>query len=264
MPSFTVDQVIENIPHKTFSMHFQLSRVVDKFIKQFDPSSKPSNSNSKSNHNHYGAEYGEKVWRLADMGFDPLIAKTALEICDQSSERALQMLLDKPEIVAQQLGKTGSAFNSLDSSFVAPDTNNFFIYLAAYVQQRIANCGNYCPVCDAKLEYGAIKPIICASEDCKWKYEELGCGINLENEVKNNPHVVDVLVSMACCSATSQDRRDEIWNPFPSDFYVNGQKDYNLLVRVLNLIPPVWQMAQAPNLMKLLAKPSKQQPHATR
>jgi hypothetical protein len=77
----------------------------------------------------------------------------------------------------------------------------------SFVRQRIATCADYCPICDKKLAFGGIKPVVCDNKgelfswvgefmckECIWRYEELGLGINLENELKSQPYVVDVLV----------------------------------------------------------------------
>jgi len=131
------------------------------------------------------------------------------------------------------------------------------------MQHSIENAPEYCPICLSKHEFGGVKPIVCRSEACVWKYEEMGLGINVENEVNNNPHVVDILVSLAYSAASSSnqwDRRDQVWEAFPTDFIekLSGKRNYDTLLQVLNLIPPVREMAQSSNLSKMLAERCKQ------
>jgi hypothetical protein len=51
----------------------------------------------------------------------------------------------------------------------------------------------------------------------------------------------------------TQDRRDSLWTPFPSDFMKYETRNYDMLTTAMNAFPSVWEMALAENLKKRLS-----------
>ena len=41
-----------------------------------------------------------------------------------------------------------------------------------------------------------VKPVVCSNEQCVWRYEELGLGVKVTNELMLDEDVVDLLMSM--------------------------------------------------------------------
>jgi hypothetical protein len=109
---------------------------------------------------------------------------------------------------AREMSKSSTNFSSKRSEedfVVATQSKNLFVKLSTFVKQRVATCADYCPICDVKHGFGGFKPVVCENKgntcvmfvtllECMWRYEELGLGINIENELKTNPLVVDLLI----------------------------------------------------------------------
>ncbi|KAJ3509436.1 hypothetical protein NLJ89_g5227 [Agrocybe chaxingu] len=82
-----------------------------------------------------------------------------------------------------------------------------------YLVRRLSLCPRYCIVCHNKLQtdYEALKPYVCDSKLCSYQYYTLNRGPSLEYEIIHNPQTVDLLVSLAFCSASDGSMED----PFP-------------------------------------------------
>ncbi|XP_006456406.1 hypothetical protein AGABI2DRAFT_77738 [Agaricus bisporus var. bisporus H97] len=80
---------------------------------------------------------------------------------------------------------------------------NLPLIVICYLVRRLAICPQYCIVCHRKLEssYEALKPYVCDSKLCSYQYYALNRGAPLEYEIVNNPHTVDLLVSLAYTAA---------------------------------------------------------------
>ena len=72
-----------------------------------------------------------------------------------------------------------------------------------FALRHFVRCTEFCLVCHCKLEntVEAIKPYVCESPLCLYQYMSLGFGPNIEHEIMNQPHVVDLLVSFCYSSA---------------------------------------------------------------
>ena len=63
-----------------------------------------------------------------------------------------------------------------------------------------------------------------------YRYEELGLGAKLTNELLIDKGVVDLLISF-CVAGAGSSRANLIFDPFPPDFLdANGQADFKHLV----------------------------------
>jgi hypothetical protein len=65
-----------------------------------------------------------------------------------------------------------------------------------YMLGRMRNCTAYCLICDVQLEGSGVKPVVCAGDQCVWRYQELGLGVKVTNELSLDDDVVDLLTSM--------------------------------------------------------------------
>jgi hypothetical protein len=79
---------------------------------------------------------------------------------------------------------------------------NLPLELYERVAQRVRRLGDYCMLCDSKLPMPGLKPIACDGPLCTYQMEQLGIGANLD-ELRSNPTVSDLLISMAYAAATS-------------------------------------------------------------
>ncbi|KZT05739.1 uncharacterized protein LAESUDRAFT_726677 [Laetiporus sulphureus 93-53] len=82
-----------------------------------------------------------------------------------------------------------------------------------YLIRRLMLCSRYCIVCHDRLntEYETLKPYVCDSRLCTYQYYFLNRGLSLEYEIRANPEVVDLLVSLAFVAA----REGALDNPLP-------------------------------------------------
>src|SRR5690606_36014946 len=130
--------------------------------------------------------------------------------------------------------------------------SNYLIRILEFVEQTIVTCTITCMICNSRLEYAGFKPVVCNDRLCLYKYEELGLGVDLSSEIRNNPEVTDLLISFAA-AATSCDRIELC---FPENvcarlkdgreisFMKGRSQNVSLLAQVINCIPPVGVMAR--------------------
>ena len=79
------------------------------------------------------------------------------------------------------------------------------------------------------------------------RYEELGLGVKLSNELNLEQEVVDLQITMAVCAGISP-RSQMIFDPFPPDFLdAKQQTDFASLKEVLAKLPTVQEMVDHAN-----------------
>ncbi|KIY71906.1 hypothetical protein CYLTODRAFT_389638 [Cylindrobasidium torrendii FP15055 ss-10] len=73
----------------------------------------------------------------------------------------------------------------------------------SYLVRRMTLCTRYCLICHNRLDtdYEALKPYVCDKNLCAYQYYTQNRGPKLEYEILHNPQTVDLLVSIAYCSA---------------------------------------------------------------
>ncbi|KAJ4466482.1 hypothetical protein C8J55DRAFT_527332 [Lentinula edodes] len=72
-----------------------------------------------------------------------------------------------------------------------------------YLIRRLTLCTLYCIVCHNKLDtdYVALKPYVCNSKLCSYRYYSLNHGPSVEYDIIHNPETVDLLVSITYAAA---------------------------------------------------------------
>ncbi|KAJ3847933.1 hypothetical protein EV368DRAFT_76467 [Lentinula lateritia] len=72
-----------------------------------------------------------------------------------------------------------------------------------YLIRRLTLCTLYCIVCHDKLDtdYVALKPYVCNSKLCSYRYYSLNHGPSVEYDIIHNPETVDLLVSITYAAA---------------------------------------------------------------
>ncbi|KAI8977714.1 hypothetical protein BD414DRAFT_516981 [Trametes punicea] len=83
------------------------------------------------------------------------------------------------------------------------DAVNLPLVVFSYLLRRLMLCPRYCLVCHQQLkeDLDALKPYVCNSPLCTYQYYNLNRGPSLEYEIRSNPAVVDLLVSLAYVAA---------------------------------------------------------------
>ncbi|KAJ5668058.1 uncharacterized protein N7477_006628 [Penicillium maclennaniae] len=76
---------------------------------------------------------------------------------------------------------------------------SFPLLAMQFTLRHFVRCTEFCLVCFCKKfdDFDAMKPYVCSSRLCLYQYITYGMGPSLEYEVKSQPSVVDLLVSLA-------------------------------------------------------------------
>ncbi|KAL6078224.1 Poly [ADP-ribose] polymerase 6 [Balamuthia mandrillaris] len=227
---------VKQSQNKRFGLEFQLTEIARAFLKNNWPSRRMGLSLQAASDTVERSRMvarTQNIKELLQQGFDQLAAATALEMASNQLDVATNLLaveggsVDSTQIIDSEEAK-----------------HNFIAWMMTYMLSRLRNCTSYCIVCDTELFGGGIKPVVCDQESCVWRYEELGLGAKITNDVSLDANVVDMLISM-CVAASYSNRSDLIFAPFPRDFInASGGKDLPRLKRVLGLMPPVSEIAQ--------------------
>lgn len=74
-----------------------------------------------------------------------------------------------------------------------------------FLIRHFVKCTEFCLVCHCKTNdsFEALKPYVCSNGLCLFQYMTLGMGPNLEYEIRSQPYVVDMLISLAYARAQS-------------------------------------------------------------
>ena len=113
-----------------------------------------------------------------------------------------------------------------------------------FALRRLCKCTEYCMVCHQRLraQYQTLKPFVCSDTLCSYQYFSLGLGPNLEHEIKCNPHVVDILISLFYAAVSTQTLREyppglALAAPLVSPLGLRARVDIRLKSSVFRLLP---------------------------
>jgi hypothetical protein len=170
--------------------------------------------------------------------------------------------------------KTSSLFEQLVSCV---SHSNPFLGLLAFILKRLASLPNWCIICWDSLPVSVTRLCTCDKDLCLYRFEELGLGALILQEIHNSLELVDLELSMAYSASISA--RD-VFEPFPgfllakeelrgrSGWFSNVQKTdtrtspftnkkVSLLQAILKSIPPIAKLKQCSDeaeLKKVLAR----------
>ncbi|KAF2397616.1 hypothetical protein EJ06DRAFT_544664 [Trichodelitschia bisporula] len=87
---------------------------------------------------------------------------------------------------------------------------SFPLVAMQFVLRRFVRCTDFCVVCHRKIpgDLEAIKPDVCDKPLCLYQYMALGLGPSIENDIRSQPYVVDLLISFAYARACSGNPMD--------------------------------------------------------
>lgn len=108
------------------------------------------------------------------------------------------------------------------------NSNNVFILLYFLIEGEILTCGKRCLICNKKVSYPGIRPVVCGSLLCVMAYEELGVGIDLKNEIQLNPLVIDFFISLLSFGAldTLRKRLDLLFPSTVKAYHNNQERSF--------------------------------------
>lgn len=99
-----------------------------------------------------------------------------------------------------------------------------------FAMRHFVKCTEYCLRCHRRLEKGfeALRPYVCSDSLCLFQYMAMGFGPSIEHEIRTEPYVVDLLVSL-CYAAVQLDARQSAYRTAASP----GSTDRKLAIRSL-------------------------------
>ncbi|KAJ5377718.1 uncharacterized protein N7496_005127 [Penicillium cataractarum] len=82
---------------------------------------------------------------------------------------------------------------------LSPANISFPLVAELFLLRHFVKCTEFCLVCHCKTHDGfeALKPYVCSNGLCLFQYMTLGMGPSLEYEIRTQPYVVDMLISLA-------------------------------------------------------------------
>jgi len=235
------------------------------------------------------SKYAKQVNQLLEMGFGQSVAELALEQTSGDVEAASSVLADPDTLLdlehqAQALaahtdfnkeaslytGFTGMSKDQverLENFFVGEP---FLVKVAKYLNMRMHCCSASCLICDAPLGFQGVKPAVCPKPLCTHSFEAYGLGFSLTSELRHNPEVVDLLVSITVGAAKNKRHNGaDVFEPFPDSvqssvkdkitgaeietrsFRDGGVKNYALVAQICELLPSIEDMKQFKDEMLL-------------
>ncbi|KAJ5692200.1 hypothetical protein N7462_001623 [Penicillium macrosclerotiorum] len=80
---------------------------------------------------------------------------------------------------------------------------SFPLIAMQFLLRHFVRCTEFCLVCHCKTydDFEAVKPYVCSSGLCLFQYITFGMGTSLEYELRHQPYVVDLLISLAYARA---------------------------------------------------------------
>lgn len=142
----------------------------------------------------------------------------------------------------------------VDNSIFQP---NVILELYLYLLLRIPHLNSSCSICDSfineDLNLPRNTPTICTHFSCLYQYVELGVCSSIPmaiypssilTDLRCNPEICDLLISL-CYSSVHSNRREILFNPFPTQYVTEGKKNFESVIKSLFLLPSIETMIKA-------------------
>ena len=125
-------------------------------------------------------------------------------------------------------GKSSTSYDTLADEYFEPDSwsSSAPAFLAAdhiansdcdpsqlslpllamqFTLRHFVKCTEFCLVCHCRIRdsFEAVKPYVCSNSLCLYQYMALGLGPSIEYEIRSQPYVVDMLISLTYSRAMS-------------------------------------------------------------
>lgn len=261
----------------------------DKSSEKKDSKKKTTKGGKGKKKEEKSAKYAKQVDQLLEMGFGQSVAELALEKTSGDVASASALLSDPDALLelehqAQSVaahtdfnkeallytgftGMSKAQVESLENFFVG---ESFLVKVGKYLTTRMHSCSSSCIICDAPLGFEGVKPAVCPKPLCMHSFEAYGLGFSLTSELRHNPEVVDLLVSITVGAAKNKRHNGaDVFEPFPDSvestvrdkitgaeievrsFRDSGQKNHALVAQICDKLPSIEDMKQSKDEMLL-------------
>ena len=110
-------------------------------------------------------------------------------------------------------GSSAPAFLAADhiaNSDCDPSQLSLPLLAMQFTLRHFVKCTEFCLVCHCRVRdsFEALKPYVCSSSLCLYQYMALGLGPSIEYEIRSQPYVVDMLISLTYSRAISGQLED--------------------------------------------------------
>ncbi|KAJ8131554.1 hypothetical protein O1611_g2071 [Lasiodiplodia mahajangana] len=97
----------------------------------------------------------------------------------------------------------------LNDHLLSKEPSSLPLVAMQFALRYLVKCTDYCMICHEKMaeNFDALKPYVCANPLCLFQYMSLGLGPSIDDEIINQQHVVDLLISF--CYASLQCSKDQ-------------------------------------------------------
>lgn len=139
----------------------------------------------------------QKVRSLVAKGYSEMQAQVALSLVDNDLEQSSEFL------------QTGQFRQRSPTVIQVPYHQCPLLYLFLEICDAIFDLQDHCCICGASIPTG-LRPSICFGEKCLYSYAEVGVGTTVVREIRRDPFVADLLLSLFVASFSSN-----YWKPAP-------------------------------------------------
>lgn len=174
-----------------------------------------------------------KVKQLKNLGFDESRSRNALVLCSNDLNKAIQFL------------KTGD-LPSQDNLIKVEYDDCPLLYLVLEIAECFLDLQDHCCICRKEIPTG-LKPTICDSQFCNYRFTQVGVGLSVAQEIQRDPLAADLIFSIFASAIGSK-----YFNPRPPDY-----SDSDLLT-MIDKFPRMDDLAKCSNdaeLLKLISMP---------
>ncbi|KAK8093650.1 hypothetical protein PG997_000335 [Apiospora hydei] len=116
-------------------------------------------------------------------------------VSGQSNDRAVDMGSSKGE--SDDVDQTKLPAFIAKDHFKGEQELSLPLIAAQFAMRYFVRCTDYCMVCHQQVEgnFEALKPYVCGNSLCLFQYMSMGLGPSVNQEIRNQPNVVDLLIS---------------------------------------------------------------------
>jgi len=158
------------------------------------------------------------------------------------------------------------------------DKKNYMEAILSLTENVIKNSPSYCIICGDKMSIVGLKPNVCEKQICIFSHEQYGLGIDIESAIKQDPELVDLMLTLCYAASESGNSGFNPFNPFPMGTeikirnqesneietynFVNqkGERDNYKVKQVLEKVPSLTVLTNWVNEGKLKEKCDKAHP----
>lgn len=168
-----------------------------------------------------------KITQLKAIGFDESRARNALVLCSNDLNKAIQFL------------KTGDIPSQENLIKVEYDECPL-LYFVLEIAECFLDLQDHCCICRKEIPTG-LKPTICDSQFCNFRFTQIGVGLSVAQEIQRDPMAADLILSIFASAIGSK-----YFNPRPPD------SDDAELFSMVDSLPRIDELAKCSDDAELL------------